>query len=149
MFILKLEKLSKYLYIEYQTNMLCYPNEEKYFSIDECNIISINNKSIWLLGIINNNTKNFRIEPVINRDADTIKTFLTKYVGSGNRIVIDGWSGYDFLDHPLSGYRRYKHIHGRSDFGYGVPSTSHIENIWAQIQSKLKDFTIAFLIKIL
>ena len=90
MFILKLEKLSKYLYIEYQTNVLGYPNEEKYFSIDECNIISINNKSIWLLGIINNNTKNFRIEPVINRDADTIKTFLTKYVGSGNRIVTGG-----------------------------------------------------------
>ena len=70
--------------------MLGYPNEEKYFSFDECNIICINNKSIWLLGIINNNTKNFRIEPVINRDADTIKTFLTKYVGSGNRIVTGG-----------------------------------------------------------
>ena len=60
-------------------------------------------------------------------------------MGSGNRIVTDEWSGYDFLDHPLSGYRRYKHIHGRKNFGYGVQSTSHIESICVQIQSKLKE----------
>lgn len=46
--------LSKYLFIEYQSNMLGYPNEYKYFSMDECNIISINNKDIWILGIIDN-----------------------------------------------------------------------------------------------
>ena len=57
-------------------------------------------------------------------------------MGSGNRIVTDGWSIYDFLEHHLSGYRRYKHIYGRR---YGVQSTSHIESIWAQIQSKLKE----------
>ena len=32
--------------------MLGYPNEEKFFSIDDCHIISKNNKSISLLGII-------------------------------------------------------------------------------------------------
>ena len=57
----------------------------------------------------------------------------------GKHIVTDDWNSYDFLDAPNSGYIRTKHIHRGGDFGYGRDSTSHIESIWGQIQSLLKE----------
>ena len=52
---------------------------------------------------------------------------------------MDGWAGYSFLDNPNSGYTRIPHIHGGGDFGFGLESTSHIESIWSQIKSKIKE----------
>ena len=57
-----------------------------------------------------------------------------------NYIVTDGWSEYDFLEVPYSGYRRFKHNHGGGYLGYWQQSTSHMENIWAQIRGKIKEF---------
>ena len=119
----------KYIMIEYESGKLGYFDENKYFSCDECNIVSIGNTSIWLLGIIDNETKNFRISPTIERDTSNLKAFITKHVERGNHIVTDGWNGYDFLDAPNSGYLRSRHIHGGGVFGYGRDSTSHIESI--------------------
>ena len=48
--------ISKYLLIEYESNVLGARNENKYFSIDECNILNIDNIHIWLLGIIDTGT---------------------------------------------------------------------------------------------
>ena len=133
------DTISKYLLIDYESGYLCSPNDNKYYSVDESNIITISSTHIWLLGIIDNQNKQFRLTHTLKRDAVTLKNFIEKHVPRGNRIVTDGWSGYDFLDHPNSGYIRSKHIHGGGDFGYGIDSTSHIESIWAQIESKLKE----------
>ena len=46
--------ISKYIMIEYESGKLWYNIENKFFSCDECNIVSIGNKNIWLLGIIDN-----------------------------------------------------------------------------------------------
>ena len=52
------------------------------------------------MGIINNQDKNeFRLEVTTNRNSDTLKLFVEKYIGKGNNIVSDGWPGYAFLDH--------------------------------------------------
>ena len=131
--------ISNYINIEYQSNLLGELNSRKYYSVDECNIITINGTQIWLLGIIDNENKDFRIEPILSRNTVALKNFINKYVSSGNYIVTDGWRGYDFLDKPDSGYRRFKHNHGSGDFGYGQQSTSHIESIWAQIRAKIKE----------
>lgn len=133
------DTITKYILIEYESGYLGYLNENKYFSVDECNIITIGTINIWLLGIIDNETKEFRLTPTITRDQDTLKNFIDKNVQKGNHIIIDGWHGYDFMDLPNSGYLRSKHIHGGGDFGYGRDSTSHIESIWAQIKAKLKE----------
>ena len=42
------------------------------------------------------------------------------------------------VDNANSGYTRYLHNHGHHDIGYGPESTSHIESIWAQLQSEIK-----------
>ena len=131
--------ISKYLKIEYQSNFLGELNANKYFSVDESLINHIDGKQVWLLGIIDNSSKDFHLEAVFNRDAITIKSFISKNVEIGNNIVSDCYSLYNYLDNNNVGYNHIRHIHGRRDFGIGIQSTSHVESIWAQIKSKLKE----------
>ena len=56
-----------------------------------------------MLWIIDTDSKDFRIEPVLNRDAETLKQFITRYVSKGNFIITDGWAGYELLDSNDSG----------------------------------------------
>lgn len=62
--------------------------------------------------------KQFRVEATYERDANTIKKFITKHVDKGNFIITDGWSAYNFLENSDSGYVHIKHNHGRGDFGF-------------------------------
>ena len=68
----------------------------------------------------------FRPETTTNRNSDTLKLFVEKYIGKGNTIVSNGWLGYAFLVHVNSGYAHDTHNHGHSDFGFGLNSTSSI-----------------------
>ena len=70
--------------------------------------------------------------------SDAIKSFILNHVKKGNKICTDGWTGYDYLDDPESGYQRYRHNHGGGDFGFGIESTSHIETLWAHLKAKIK-----------
>ena len=47
-------------------------NHIDYYSIDESLFDRRNNKQIWILGAINNRTKDFRVEAVLNRDSDNL-----------------------------------------------------------------------------
>lgn len=85
----------------------------------------------WVLGIINTQTKEFRIEPVQVRDTPMIKSFISRHTKRGNNITTEGWSTYEYLDSPNSGYQHFIHNHGGGDFGFGIESTSHIESLWA------------------
>lgn len=38
----------------------------------------------------------------------------------------------------MDGYNRDVHVHGGGDFGFGINSTSHIESIWSQLKTILK-----------
>ena len=91
-----------------------------------------------MLGIINNSTKEFRIEGTYSRDAITLEKFITKFVKKGNNIISDGWEDYQFLDSPNSGYSHIIKNHSFGSFGYGLESTSHIEAIWNILKSKIK-----------
>ena len=54
--------ICKTLKIEYQSSLLGNENEGKYYSVDETLINHIEGRQIWLLGICDNNTKEFGIE---------------------------------------------------------------------------------------
>lgn len=73
-------------------------NANKYFSVDESLINRIDGKQVWLLGIIDNASKDFCFQAVFNRDAITIKSFISKNVEIGNNMVSDGYSSYNYLD---------------------------------------------------
>ena len=133
------EVICKYLKIFYQSEQLGTDGETEYFSVDESLINHFDGKQVWLIGICNNKTKDFRIEASYNRDAETLKAFIETYANKNSYIITDGWAGYSFLDNPNSGYTRIPHIHGGGDFGFALESTSHIESIWSQIKSKIKE----------
>ena len=59
----------KYLSITYQTGILGEENKNDYFSVDESLFTNLNLKQIWILGIINNAKKEFRLEGSFIRDA--------------------------------------------------------------------------------
>ena len=123
-------------------------NEHKYYSFDESPFShDKNGNQLWAIGVVenrNNNVNNyinnnFRIVIRNNREAPTLKTFITKYIPSGNNLVTDGWKGYDWANRPNSGYTRYTHIHGRHDFGEGNESTSYVESLWSEVKSKINN----------
>ena len=94
---------------------------------------------MWLLGIIDIASKDFRLEVVLNRDELTIKSFISKNIEIGNNKVSDGCSSYVYLDNNNSGYNHIRHILGHRDFGIGIQSTLHVGSIWVQIKSKIKE----------
>ena len=119
--------------------MLGEENKNEFFAVDESLFGHIDGEQLWLFGIINNNDRYFRIEPIYTTNTEALKKFISKQVAKGNNICTDGWQGYDYLDAPNSGYHRYRHNHGGGDFGFGVQSTSHIESLWAHLKDKIKN----------
>ena len=130
--------IHKYMRFVYETEIFAKENANGFYSIDESLIGHKNGNQLWLFGAINNISKEFRIEVCFERNTDTMKKFIEKYIPIGNTIITDGFPSYNFLDQEGSGYNHIKHIHGGGDFGFGVESTSHIESIWSQIKGRIK-----------
>jgi hypothetical protein len=55
------------MFIVYASKPLGELNSGRYYSVDESLFNHIVDKQIWVLGIINNVTKNFRLEASLNR----------------------------------------------------------------------------------
>ena len=71
------EVIYQYYLIQYKTETLGNENNHsEYYSIDESMFGHKNNKQIWMLGAINTITKDFRIEGVLFRDAETLNNLL-------------------------------------------------------------------------
>ena len=120
--------IARYYRIIYQAEYLSERDSNSFFSIDESLFTHLKDGTqIWVIRIIDNQKKDFLIEATKNRDLESLKTFLVNYIEQGNTIICDGWSGYQFID-TLVGYTWITHIHGGDDFGYGLISTSHIED---------------------
>ena len=101
------------------------------------------NNQIWLIGLINTETKDFRIEAVLERNSEILEKIIRHHVSIGNNIITDGWSGYNWMDNPNSGFHRIIHVHGLHDFGHGAESTSHIESVWGDMKRLLKKIYIS------
>lgn len=109
------------------------------FSVHESQFTYLKSgKQVWLLGLINNRTKEFRLQATTTRNSINLKKFIISYIDSGNTIITEGWQGYAFLQNNNS-YVWEMHNHGAGDFGIGINSTSHIESLWHEIKSKFKN----------
>lgn len=80
-----------YLSIIYQSEILGERKNNKYFSVDESLFCSDGNQNeIQILGVINNITKQYRLDISYQRKASILKTSITKYVERGNTKVCNG-----------------------------------------------------------
>ena len=104
----------------YETELISEINKNEFYAVDESLISHNNNKQIWLLGLINNSTKEFRIVASYKRDSLTLAAFIKKYIKTGNNIITDSWAGYNWIDSPASGYQHIKFNHGLGAFGAGM-----------------------------
>ena len=100
-------------------------------------VTDANNNQIWVIGDVDNISKDFRVDISFKRNESILKEFIITHIESVNKIITYGWTGYSFIVH-LEGYTREVHINGASNFGYGINSTSNIESIWSQLKSVIK-----------
>ena len=120
----------------YLTDKLGLENKNEKFSVDESVFTKTTKKeNVWVLGIINNFTKEFRLECSIKRDEFTLTKFIKKFEEKGNTIISDGWAGYQNLENE--GYHHDVHIHERGNFGFDLKSSSTIESLWNALKVKL------------
>ena len=82
--------IERYLYIIYNVEIFGEENQNLYFSADECMFGHEFDEPVWILGIINNTNKDFRLEIANSRDTNTIKAFISRHVKKGNKIYTDG-----------------------------------------------------------
>ena len=64
------------MHLVYETEVIGDANKNEFYSADESLITHHNYKQIWLLEVINNSTKNFRIVGSYNRDSFTLSRFI-------------------------------------------------------------------------
>ena len=129
------ETLYYYYSIVYEVEEFGIEGSEDFYSCDESLFTHFNNEAIWVLNVVNTDSKEFRIVATTSRDGEILKKFITKFVPSDSKIVTDGWSGYNFLND--NGYVRYEHNHGAGDFGEGKESTSHYEGLWVKLKEDI------------
>ena len=138
-FIYMREIIYKYYTIVYKTENLGIENGNKYYSMDESLFCkALNGEQLWVIGATENDTRNFMVVVAKDRDESTMKKFCNRLIPKGNNIVTDGWASYDWIDDLNSGYRRFRHVHGRHDFGFGLQSTSHVKSIWTELKLNIK-----------
>lgn len=87
--------IAHYFKDKYEIELLATENENKKFAVDETLITHINGHQVWLVGIINTQTKDFRLIPVYNRNYTILNYIITKFVEKGNVLISDSWAGYN------------------------------------------------------
>ena len=137
-----------YLYyiLKYESEEFAQENGWAYYATDESEFTHINNMAIWVVNVIDTNTKEFLLEVTKSREAINLKKFISKFIPPGNFIITDGWAGYSWLND--NGYERLEHNHGRHDWGSGNEATSHSENIWNVLKDKLNQLINQYKTKI-
>ena len=68
-----------YLLRYYQTDLLGELNQREYFPVDEGLYSHNKGKQFWILGIINNTNKDFRLEGAFNLDSAILEKFYKKF----------------------------------------------------------------------
>ena len=129
------QTIAHFLKDKYELEALADENQNKKIAVDESCFTHYNNKQVWIIGLINTQTKEFRLIPSYTRNTPKIKEIIQRHAKRGNTIISDDWPGYWWLNEPNSGYMHITHVHSHANFGYGDESTSHIEQLWSVLKT--------------
>lgn len=86
---------------------------------------------MWVVGLINSENNNIRLEKIKNRDSETLKTIIEKFVGNGNFAITNAWIGWNFLSLLILDIYIMYIIMVDDKFVQGQDSISRIESDWA------------------
>ena len=115
------------------------PSLKKNVAIDESLYLKDDKgNKIWIVGAVDTDTKELRMDIMSNRNSSNLKIFITNHIIPGTNIIHDGWRGYAFLNSDNSVYTNEEYNHAYGNFGQGLHSTSHIESVWNSIKSEIK-----------
>ena len=84
-----------YLKDTYDLEKITELNGYDIISIDESLFVHQNNRQIWIVRLINNNTREIRLEIVENRSAETMKKIIISQIPKGNIIITDAGACYN------------------------------------------------------
>ena len=140
--LFKIQKIiADYLKYIYRAKQIGGPPEKKHYCSSWWKFVvhDTNNQQIWIVGAKETLSNKFRLDIINTRNSDNLKIFVENHIEPGTKIVTDGLAGYTFLDDSENSvYEHEIHNHGAGDFGFGISSTSHIENLWANIKNQIK-----------
>ena len=125
--------ISSFLRNVYSIERLASNNANNILCIDESLFTHTDGMQTWIVGIINTDTNEIRLEVVTNRNKETLKAIVKKHIGIGNTVYSDSWAGYNFLHNPNSGYNHNVINHNHGIFGL----TSRIEGLWGDLKSTI------------
>ena len=93
----------------------------------------------WVIGLLNYETNDLRLEIVSNRNTDNLKKNYN-YLLNGNYIisVSDCWNCYNFINNVSSGYIHMTFNHSRGIYCFGIISTSRIESVYSELKQLIK-----------
>ena len=79
--LIKLRQIIAYfLRDKYELEVFADENKNQKIAIDESLFTHIDKKQIWVIGLINSQTKEFRLIPSFKRDSATIKRIVQKFI---------------------------------------------------------------------
>jgi hypothetical protein len=67
-----------------------------------------------------------------------IKKIIGLHIPKGNTIITEGAMYYRWSDDPSSVYTHSMYNHQQGNFGQGIDSTSHVEQLWAHLKHIIK-----------
>ena len=129
--------IANYIRSIYVLDPLSSTNSFNHIAVDESLFSHNLGRQLWVVGLINCETNEIRLELTEQRNEKLLKTIILKHVQKGNIVNTDGWSGYLFLNNPANGYIHHTYNHARGNFGTGLDSTSRIESVWSELKSKI------------
>ena len=104
-------------------------------------------RKIWIVGIMERDSKKLILYPVKNRSADTLLPIIQKHVSPGSTIYTDGWRGYANLPNIGLGYKHYlvnhsntfKAVYENAETGDIVNvDTNKIEGAWSHAKKHFR-----------
>lgn len=91
----------------------------------------------WLIGVIEEQTRNFKLEILKNRKLNTMKKFFKKTVLESTTVISDGHPSYSGAVNEIKGV----HIVVNHSLGFRNQdgfTTNNIENLWSLIKYEIK-----------
>ena len=100
------------------------------------------NSQLQVIGLINTRAYEFGTEAVFSRDSQILEKIIRFRIVHGNNGITDGWGSYNWMNNNAD-FNRIIHIHGHNDFDLNDESTSHIENVRADLKGLLSRAYVA------